>query len=94
MRYRWDKDHALPASGLFVPPTIIELERAADLQEEVFGPILHVVRFRAHELHKLLDDIESNGTGLTLGIHSRIDARVERRSPTGSRTAMSTSTAT
>ncbi len=49
---------------------------ASDLQEEVFGPILHVVRFRAHELHKLLDEIESNGTGLTLGIHSRIDARV------------------
>ena len=76
VRYRWDKDHALPANGLFVPPTIIELERASDLQEEVFGPILHVVRFRAHELPKLLDEIESNGTGLTLGIHSRIDARV------------------
>ena len=56
--------------------TIIELERASDLQEEVFGPILHVVRYRAHDLHKLLDEIESNGTGLTLGIHSRIDARV------------------
>jgi RHH-type proline utilization regulon transcriptional repressor/proline dehydrogenase/delta 1-pyrroline-5-carboxylate dehydrogenase len=76
IRYRWDKDHALPARGLFVPPTIIELQRASDLQEEVFGPILHVVRFRAHELHRLLDYIESNGTGLTLGIHSRIDARV------------------
>lgn len=76
VRYRWDKNHALPANGLFVPPTIIELEHASDLQEEVFGPILHVVRFRAHELHRLLDAIESNGTGLTLGIHSRIDARV------------------
>ena len=76
IRYRWDKDHAMPARGLFVPPTIIELSRASDLQEEVFGPILHVVRFRAHELHTLLDEIESNGTGLTLGIHSRIDARV------------------
>ena len=59
-----------------MPPTIIELERASELKDEVFGPILHVVRFRAHELHKLLDEIESNGTGLTLGIHSRIDARV------------------
>ncbi len=68
-------DHTLPA-GLFVPPTIIELNSAADLKEEVFGPILHVVRFHAHELPKLLDDIDSNGTGLTLGIHSRIDARV------------------
>ena len=76
VRYRWDNDHDMPARGLFVPPTIIELKSAADLQEEVFGPILHVVRFHAHELSKLLDDIEGNGTGLTLGIHSRIDARV------------------
>jgi len=76
VRYRWDSDHALPARGLFVPPTIIELQRASDLKEEVFGPILHVVRWRAHELPQLLDEIESNGTGLTLGIHSRIDARV------------------
>ncbi|HWV52308.1 bifunctional proline dehydrogenase/L-glutamate gamma-semialdehyde dehydrogenase PutA [Pseudorhodoplanes sp.] len=76
IRYRWDRDHALPARGLFVPPTIIELQRASDLQEEVFGPILHVVRFHANDLRTLLDDIESNGTGLTLGIHSRIDARV------------------
>jgi RHH-type proline utilization regulon transcriptional repressor/proline dehydrogenase/delta 1-pyrroline-5-carboxylate dehydrogenase len=75
VRYRWDQDHALPA-GLFVPPTVIELNSAADLKEEVFGPVLHVVRFHAHELPKLLDDIDSNGTGLTLGIHSRIDARV------------------
>ena len=76
VRYRWDSDHALPARGLFVPPTIIELSRASDLKEEVFGPILHVVRWHAHELPQLLDEIESNGTGLTLGVHSRIDARV------------------
>ena len=76
VRYRWDSDHEMPSRGLFVPPTIIELNSAADLKEEVFGPILHVVRFHAHDLDKLLDDIESNGTGLTLGIHSRIDARV------------------
>jgi RHH-type proline utilization regulon transcriptional repressor/proline dehydrogenase/delta 1-pyrroline-5-carboxylate dehydrogenase len=75
VRYRWDSDHVLP-KGLFVPPAIIELNSAADLKEEVFGPVLHVVRFRAHELPKLLDDIEGNGTGLTLGIHSRIDTRV------------------
>lgn len=76
VRYRWNSDHTLPSHGLFVPPTVIELSRASDLKEEVFGPILHVVRWRARELPQLLDDIESNGTGLTLGIHSRIDARV------------------
>jgi RHH-type proline utilization regulon transcriptional repressor/proline dehydrogenase/delta 1-pyrroline-5-carboxylate dehydrogenase len=42
----------------------------------VFGPILHVVRWRADALPALLDDIAGNGYGLTLGIHSRIDARV------------------
>jgi RHH-type proline utilization regulon transcriptional repressor/proline dehydrogenase/delta 1-pyrroline-5-carboxylate dehydrogenase len=59
-----------------VPPALIALERAADLTEEVFGPILHVVRWRAEALDELLDQIAGNGTGLTLGIHSRIDSTV------------------
>ena len=46
--------------------------------EEVFGPVLHVVRWRADALDALLDDIASNGTALTLGIHSRIDLTVDR----------------
>ena len=76
VRFRWDRGRRLPAGGYFVPPTIIELARAGDLQEEVFGPILHVVRWRTEELDRLLDEIAGNGTGLTLGIHSRIDARI------------------
>ncbi len=63
--------------GTYVPPAIIALDRARDLKEEVFGPILHVVRWRADALDQLLDDIAANGYGLTLGIHSRIDATVE-----------------
>ena len=59
-------------------PTVIELDRARDLKEEVFGPILHVVRWQADELDALLDDIAGNGYGLTLGIHSRIDATADR----------------
>jgi RHH-type transcriptional regulator, proline utilization regulon repressor / proline dehydrogenase / delta 1-pyrroline-5-carboxylate dehydrogenase len=78
VRFRWDQVHPLPAEGTFVPPTIVELDRAADLQEEVFGPILHVVRWRADALDALLDDIASSGYGLTLGIHSRIDETVDR----------------
>jgi RHH-type proline utilization regulon transcriptional repressor/proline dehydrogenase/delta 1-pyrroline-5-carboxylate dehydrogenase len=66
------------ASGTYVPPAIIMLERAADLREEVFGPILHVVRWRAGELDALLEEIAANGYGLTLGVHSRIDATVEQ----------------
>ena len=68
----------LPAGGTYVAPAIIELDRARDLKEEVFGPVLHVVRWRAEELDALLDDIAANGTALTLGIHSRIDLTVER----------------
>jgi RHH-type proline utilization regulon transcriptional repressor/proline dehydrogenase/delta 1-pyrroline-5-carboxylate dehydrogenase len=77
VRFRWDRFQALPATGTFVPPAIVELGRARDLAQEVFGPILHVVRWRADALDRLLDDIAANGYGLTLGIHSRIDATVD-----------------
>lgn len=73
--FRWDEFHPLPVRGLFVPPAIVALDRASDLKEEVFGPILHVVRWKANGLDALLDDIAGNGTGLTLGVHSRIDTR-------------------
>jgi RHH-type proline utilization regulon transcriptional repressor/proline dehydrogenase/delta 1-pyrroline-5-carboxylate dehydrogenase len=76
VRFRWDEKRPLPAKGTFVPPAIIELKRASNLKEEVFGPVLHVVRFAPDELDTLLEEIAGNGTGLTLGIHSRIDARV------------------
>jgi RHH-type proline utilization regulon transcriptional repressor/proline dehydrogenase/delta 1-pyrroline-5-carboxylate dehydrogenase len=78
VRYRWDRDRPLPAAGTYVAPAIIDLDSAAELKEEVFGPILHVVRWRADEFERLLDDIASTGFGLTLGIHSRIDATVAR----------------
>jgi RHH-type proline utilization regulon transcriptional repressor/proline dehydrogenase/delta 1-pyrroline-5-carboxylate dehydrogenase len=77
VRFRWDASRTLPAVGTFVPPTIVILDRAGDLQQEVFGPILHVVRWRADELDPLLDEIAANGYGLTLGIHTRIDSMVE-----------------
>jgi RHH-type proline utilization regulon transcriptional repressor/proline dehydrogenase/delta 1-pyrroline-5-carboxylate dehydrogenase len=64
--------------GTYVAPTIIELNSARDLQEEVFGPVLHVVRWRAGALDALLDDIAGNHYALTLGIHSRIDETAER----------------
>ena len=78
VRFRWDRHHALPAAGSYVAPAIIELERARDLKEEVFGPVLHVARWRAGDLDTLLDEIAANGTALTLGVHSRIDLTVER----------------
>ena len=77
VRFRWDRFNRLPESGHFVPPSIVVLDRAGDLNEEVFGPVLHVVRWRAARLDDMLDEIANNGFGLTLGIHSRIDSTVE-----------------
>jgi RHH-type transcriptional regulator, proline utilization regulon repressor / proline dehydrogenase / delta 1-pyrroline-5-carboxylate dehydrogenase len=77
VRFRADLPTDLPADGTYVAPAVIELDRARELKEEVFGPVLHVVRWRADELDTLLDDIAANGTALTLGIHSRIDLTVE-----------------
>jgi RHH-type proline utilization regulon transcriptional repressor/proline dehydrogenase/delta 1-pyrroline-5-carboxylate dehydrogenase len=86
LRFRWDADRPLPAAGTYVPPAIVTLDRARDLKEEVFGPVLHVVRWRAGALDGLLDDLAGSGYALTLGIHTRIDAvvaHVAARLPNG-----------
>lgn len=66
------------AKGTFVGPHIFELAQVSDLTQEVFGPILHVVRYRARDLERILDAIEATGFGLTLGVHSRIDAKIDQ----------------
>ncbi|WP_439396537.1 bifunctional proline dehydrogenase/L-glutamate gamma-semialdehyde dehydrogenase PutA [Bradyrhizobium sp. PMVTL-01] len=63
--------------GCFVAPHIFELRAAGQLTAEVFGPILHVVRYRAENLERVLQAIERTGYGLTLGVHSRIDDTIE-----------------
>ena len=63
--------------GNYVAPHIFELSDAGQLTEEVFGPVLHLVRYRADRLDQVLQSIERSGFGLTLGIHSRIDDMVE-----------------
>ena len=78
VRFRWDRHGRLPGTGTYVAPAVIELDRASDLDREVFGPVLHVVRWRAKELDALLDEIAANGTALTLGVHSRIDLTIDR----------------
>ncbi len=72
--------------GNFFSPTIVEIGSILDLDEEQFGPILHVCRYPAGGLGKVLDDINSTGYGLTLGLHSRIDETrrfVEARAKVG-----------
>jgi len=64
--------------GTFVVPVAIEVDLANLPEREVFGPVLHVVRYRAAELEPALDAIAATGYGLTLGIHSRIERFAER----------------
>jgi RHH-type proline utilization regulon transcriptional repressor/proline dehydrogenase/delta 1-pyrroline-5-carboxylate dehydrogenase len=66
-----------PPDGFYVAPHIFEIAAAGDLKREIFGPVLHVVRYKAAELEGLLDAIEASGSGLTLGVHSRIDATID-----------------
>ncbi len=65
-------DPNLP-NGHFVAPQIYEIDRLDQLKREVFGPILHLIRYKKSELRDVLADIRASGYGLTLGIHSRID---------------------
>ncbi|MDM0014966.1 trifunctional transcriptional regulator/proline dehydrogenase/L-glutamate gamma-semialdehyde dehydrogenase [Variovorax sp. J22P168] len=64
------------ASGTFVVPALIELQGISDLKREVFGPVLHVVRFRRRDLGALIGQINGTGYGLTLGVHTRIDETI------------------
>ena len=62
-------------SGFFVSPTLIRLDTIDDINEEFFGPILHVLSYKNNELEKTIDQLNSKGFGLTFGIHSRIENR-------------------
>jgi RHH-type proline utilization regulon transcriptional repressor/proline dehydrogenase/delta 1-pyrroline-5-carboxylate dehydrogenase len=65
----------LPA-GTYVPPTLIEIEHIGQLEREVFGPVLHLVRYARSELGSLLQTINTTGYALTLGVHSRIEETI------------------
>ena len=74
------------AAGSFFPPTLFEIDRLSQLPGEVFGPILHVIRYPAAGLAAVMDEVNGAGYGLTLGVHSRIDgfaAEVFARSRVG-----------
>ena len=68
----------VPAEGTFFAPTIVDLSNAEALDREIFGPVLHVVRWKAKDLEKVLDKIEATGFGLTLGVHTRIEDLVRK----------------
>ena len=63
--------------GSFIAPHVFELNSMGQLEDEVFGPVLHVIRYAAKDLHAVIAQINATGYGLTLGIHSRIEAFAE-----------------
>ncbi len=68
----------IPDQGLFIAPTVLKLKGIEELEEEIFGPVLHVATFEADELDAVVDAINEKGFGLTFGLHTRVDDRVQR----------------
>ena len=69
---------AAPDEGRFVPPTVLRVDGIDALEEEIFGPVLHVATFGADEIDTVVDAVNAAGYGLTFGLHTRIDDRVQR----------------
>jgi RHH-type proline utilization regulon transcriptional repressor/proline dehydrogenase/delta 1-pyrroline-5-carboxylate dehydrogenase len=66
------------AGGHYFSPVALQIDSIKQLPREVFGPVLHIIRYPASDFDAVLDEINTTGYGLTLGVHSRIDATVER----------------
>lgn len=66
-----------PSEGTYVAPALIKVGGIADMGREIFGPVLHLATFKSQNLDKVIDDINATGYGLTFGLHTRIDDRVQ-----------------
>jgi RHH-type proline utilization regulon transcriptional repressor/proline dehydrogenase/delta 1-pyrroline-5-carboxylate dehydrogenase len=75
--YSLDLPAGVTGAGTFVAPTVLEIRSLSELTQEVFGPVLHVIRYKRAELPKLVEQINASGFGLTLGVHSRIDETID-----------------
>ena len=71
------KQVSVPSQGYFVGPTVIRVKGIEDLKEEIFGPVLHIASFENSNLEEIVKAVNSRGFGLTFGLHSRIDRRVQ-----------------
>ncbi|WP_207100360.1 bifunctional proline dehydrogenase/L-glutamate gamma-semialdehyde dehydrogenase PutA [Paracoccus shandongensis] len=67
----------VPAQGTFIPPTMLRVGGISDLEREIFGPVLHVATFKGDKLDQVVAEINARGFGLTFGLHTRIDSRVQ-----------------
>uniref|UniRef100_UPI0025EDA05A bifunctional proline dehydrogenase/L-glutamate gamma-semialdehyde dehydrogenase PutA n=1 Tax=Rugamonas sp. TaxID=1926287 RepID=UPI0025EDA05A len=75
--YSLDLPAGVVGAGTFVAPTVLEIRSLSELTQEVFGPVLHVIRYKRADLAKLIEQINDSGFGLTLGVHSRIDETID-----------------
>ena len=66
-----------PTTGTFIAPTVIRVHSIADMPREIFGPVLHIATFKATEIDKVVASINASNYGLTFGLHTRIDDRVQ-----------------
>ncbi|MEM8651303.1 MAG: bifunctional proline dehydrogenase/L-glutamate gamma-semialdehyde dehydrogenase PutA, partial [Pseudomonadota bacterium] len=71
------KQISAPEERIFVPPTAIRVNGIEDLAEEIFGPVLHIATYKAEDIDKVIEAINGKGFGLTFGLHTRIDDRVQ-----------------
>lgn len=76
-QYQVAIDPTINDAGLFVPPTMFEIDSISRLTKEVFGPVLHIIRYEAKDFSKVIAEINSSGFGLTSGIHTRINETIE-----------------
>ncbi|PJF09066.1 bifunctional proline dehydrogenase/L-glutamate gamma-semialdehyde dehydrogenase PutA [Pseudorhodobacter sp. MZDSW-24AT] len=72
------KELAAPAGGTFIAPVVLRVPGIAAMPREIFGPVLHVATFRASDLDQVIAAVNATGYGLTFGLHSRIDDRVQQ----------------
>jgi len=75
---RLAKELDVPETGSFIAPTVIQVSGISDLKTEIFGPVMHVATYATEDLDLVVDQINATGFGLTFGMHSRIDDRVEQ----------------
>lgn len=74
--FEWEAG-PVPETGHFLAPIVVRLDKVTDLRQEIFGPVLHVVTFSSEELETLSDKVNASGFGLTFGMHSRVDGRID-----------------
>ena len=72
------KEMPAPGQGTFIAPTVLKVGGIQDMPREIFGPVLHVATFKATEIDAVIEAVNATGYGLTFGLHSRIDDRVQR----------------